>query len=737
MLGLPRRPVRRAARLAAFPTEGLPVERPVTIRWNEQLVPYVEAETDRDLAVALGAVHAHLREGQMDFLRLLAQGRLSEVLGPFAREVDHALRIVDFGRAVPEMERRLPPETRAWIEGYCAGLNHHRSRARRRPPELRLLGRRGREPWTVRDVLTVGRLAGADFGWLTYFWLLKRRARPGFAELWRRVREVGEAMADPFGEGAGPAAFARMLTGANRAGSNSVAVAAHRSASGGAMIASDPHLGLSLPNLWLLVGFSSPSYKAVGATLPGVPIMGFGRNADLAWGGTNLRAASTDLYDVSYLPPESFETRKVRIRTRFAGTAEREVRCTPFGPVLSDAKLFPGKPGETVAFRWVGHEPTDEITAFLRATKARDPEELREAFQGYGLTPLNVIFADRQGNIGHLLAVNQPVRQRFAEDDLVLDARDPETHWQGFVGVADLPFTVNPPEGVIASANNRPRGTNIPIGFLFGVETRLRRLYELLNRREQLSFEDLAELQTDTGMPEAAALARGLAERIAASGATAEEPAAELARRLRAWDGDYGEASRGAVAFEMLLYHLVPAVEGEGRPAAYGEQQSQWSHILSYLLRDLAALPAERRNGVLREAAARAAAGMDRFETWGDMHRLKVAHFLAEVPVIGDAFVLGDEPAAGSRATPMKSAHGLVNDRHTATMGSMARHISDLSDPDANWFVLLGGQDGWFGSESFADQVPMWRERRYIRMPLTPERVAAEFPTAVRIEPVH
>src|SRR5207245_4824716 len=73
VLGLTRRPVRRAARLAAFPTEGLPVERPVTIRWNEQLVPYIEAETDRDLAVALGAVHAHLREGQMDFLRLLAQ----------------------------------------------------------------------------------------------------------------------------------------------------------------------------------------------------------------------------------------------------------------------------------------------------------------------------------------------------------------------------------------------------------------------------------------------------------------------------------------------------------------------------------------------------------------------------------------------------------------------------------------------------------------------------------------
>ena len=160
--------------------------------------------------------------------------------------------------------------------------------------------------------------------------------------------------------------------------------------------------------------------------------MGFGRNADIAWGGTNLRAASTDLYDVSHLPAESFETRKVRIRTRFAGTAERGARH----PVRAGAvrrEALPRQAGRDDRLPLGRPRPTDEITAFLRATKARDPEELREAFQGYGLTPLNVIFADRQGNIGHLLAVNQPVRQRFAEDDLVLDARDPETHWQGFV----------------------------------------------------------------------------------------------------------------------------------------------------------------------------------------------------------------------------------------------------------------------------------------------------------------
>jgi penicillin amidase len=589
---------------------------------------------------------------------------------------------------------------------------------------------RGHEPWTVADVLTLGRLVGADFSWLTYFSLLKRRGKTGYAELWRRVREVGECMADPFGEGAGPAAISSIFSATNRAGSNSVVVGPGRSASGGAWIASDPHLGLSLPNLWLLAGLRSPSYQVVGMTLPGVPIMAVGRNPAMAWGGTNMRAASTDLYDVSSLRPEGFETRKVKIKSRFAGTVEREARWSPFGPILSDTKLFPAGPGETIAFKWVGHEPTDEITAFLGAARAQSPEELRQAFSTYGLTPLNLLFADRNGNIGQILAVHQPVRQRFSDSDLVLDAADPDTHWQGFVGAMDLPFIVNPPEGVIASANNRPRGTNIPIGFLFGVETRLRRLLELLNRRERLTFDDLAALQTDTCQPDAGALASQLAERLE----TVTAPP-ELVRRLHAWDGDYGLRSEGAVAFEMLLYHLVPAVENLTVPASTFDQQGQWSHILSYLVRDLDALPEPQRGQLLQDAATRAAADMTRFAGWGDMHRLRIAHFLAQVPVIGDAFVVGEGPASGSRATPMKSTHGLVNGVHHTSMGSMARHISDLSDPDANWFVLLGGQDGWFGSESFADQVELWRERRYIRLPLSPEKVREEFPTVMRLRP--
>ena len=365
----------------------------------------------------------------MEFLKVLALGRVAEILGPLALEVDKALRIVDFGYAVPEIERRLPAETRGWLDAYCLGLNTYWARVPRRAPEFKLLSR-GHEPWSVRDVLTVGRLIGADFSWLTYFSLLKERAKPGFKELWRRVREVGETAAEPLGPGAGPAAIANILGGTNRAGSNSLAVGPGRSASGAAMLASDPHLGLSLPNLWLLVGLRSPSYKIVGLSLPGLPVLGLGRTPDLAWGGTNMRAASTDLYDVSALEPSAILRRRIELKSRFFGGRTTEARRTPLGPILSDTKLFPSRPGEDIAFRWIGHEPTDEITSLLAAARARDHEELRLAFKGYGQTPLNVVFADRHGSIGLFLAVHQPVRKDFAQADLVLDAADPATHWR-------------------------------------------------------------------------------------------------------------------------------------------------------------------------------------------------------------------------------------------------------------------------------------------------------------------
>jgi penicillin amidase len=725
-------PVSWRERLAAFPRVGLPLQRPVVIRWNQNQVPFIEAETDRDAAVCIGLVHGHLRGAQIALFKRFFYGRLSELVGPFGRNIDHVIRILDYGHCADALAGCMPPETRSWIEGYVDGLNAQQASLTQLPPEFAVLGMRP-EPFTFRDILVGGRFGGTDFNWLTYFPVLAARGQPGFAELWNRTLEVGDLPTatarphEPHGE------LEDLLLGTGRTGSNSVAVSARRSATGAALMASDPHLGLSLPNLWVLMGLRSPSFNVVGFTIVGLPVFGLGRNPDLAWGGTNLRAASSDLYDVSRLPPGQITTTKTKLRARFWRPVKRRLRKTPFGPIVSDAKVVRMKDRTPVALRWVGHEPTDEFTGLLRAARARTPEEFRQAFVGYGVSGQNMLFADTAGNIGRVMAVTQPIRRAFPLNDPVLDASDPATHWQGFAGVFDLPSTLNPDAGVIASANDRPTGTDLPIGFAFGTDDRIRRLYALLNVKPRLTIEDLQALQVDTYAPDAARLAAALLRLLGACpGDLAQTP---VVRRLAAWDGDYAIDSSGAVAFEMLLTHVVTSLYGSEKKAALPELYSQWSYLTTFLIHDLEACSDGDRQRLLADAVAAAARDAAKFASWGEMHRLQVGPTLSRVPFVGRFFIARDLPVGGSRQTPMKMSHGLERGRHASSFGSMARHISDLSDLDNNWFCILGGQDGWIGSENFLDQLELWQERRYIRMPLRPATIEAEFPVTMTLMP--
>jgi len=124
-----------------------------------------------------------------------------------------------------------------------------------------------------------------------------------------------------------------------------------------------------------------------------------------------------------------------------------------------------------------------------------------------------------------------------------------------------------------------------------------------------------------------------------------------------------------------------------------------------------------------------------RSRTWGQIHRLRIDHPLGLLPLAGGRYRYFDFPTSGGSETVMKTANGLTGGRHAVRFGSNARHISKLSDVDENYFVLLGGQDEWFGSTTFADQVPLWRQGKYIQVPLQLETVRRSFPFLTEISP--
>jgi penicillin amidase len=291
-----------------------------------------------------------------------------------------------------------------------------------------------------------------------------------------------------------------------------------------------------------------------------------------------------------------------------------------------------------------------------------------------------------------------------------------------------MPFTRDPPEGTLASANDRPPPEAGVVGYFFSDGDRVGRLRALLAARPVLSPTDLMRIQSDTRSPKAAQLAAALLARLDALPGGAPKPS--FLAPLRDWDGNYAVGARAPVAFEFLLAKLVPQLLPEQRRAG-GKQprgaETGWSFLTTFTLPDLDALPPLRRQAILHDAVAAAARNAAPYVSWGEVHRMRATNWLVNLPVIGSRFVVDRWPVGGSRETPMKTSHDLVSGPHDANFGSMARHVSDMSDPDANWFTLLGGEDGWLGSPAYADQLPLWRAECPIRVPLRPATVAAEF----------
>ena len=196
-----------------------------------------------------------------------------------------------------------------------------------------------------------------------------------------------------------------------------------------------------------------------------------------------------------------------------------------------------------------------------------------------------------------------------------------------------------------------------------------------------------------------------------------------VADLMAAWDGHYRADSAGAVAFELIAYHFANAFLDETRLAAYEAA----GRVFALLTVDASEASDYLLSPAFDRALSEAAGGLEEFPTWGDLHRLGLAHTLSNIPVIGDRYRFGDHPADGSSATIMKTAGRLTGERHLARFGANARHISDMSDPDENYFILLGGQDGWFNSSTFLDQWDLWQQGEYIRLPLRLETVRATF----------
>ncbi|WP_446667328.1 penicillin acylase family protein [Janibacter limosus] len=540
-------------------------------------------------------------------------------------------------------------------------------------------------------------------------------------------------------------------------GSNSRVVSGDRSTTGAPLLANDPHLGVSMPGIWYQMGLHCREVSDAcpidvsGYTFAGVPGVVIGHNRDIAWGFTNLAPDVTDFYLEQITGDEylrdgrlrPLETRTETIRVAGGPSQQVTVRSTGHGPILSDAVPSVAAAGDevevegratsdyAVSFARTALRPTTTADALLGLNTASNWDEFRAAAKDFAVPSQNLVYADTAGHIGYRAPGQVPIRKGVGDNPpgyVPAPGWDSAYDWTGFVPFDELPSSLDPPEGLVVTANQQVTASTTP--FLtteWDSGYRSQRIHDLLESDEQVSPDKMARIQLDTDNGLAPALLGPLLE------VELDDPFTEDARALlRDWDGRQpagaGEDAAAAMYFNAVWQRIVALTFNDDLPAdlqASGGSQ-YWQAVTGLLDKPRSgwwddratAGVVEGRDEILRRALVDAALDLTRelgkdpaTGRWDQLHRVTFRHRVLggdTIPAPVRWLVnSGPHPVRGGSST-VDATGWDASQGFAVTSAPSMRMVVDLGDLDASRWVNQTGASGHPFSDHYDDRVDDW-----------------------------
>ena len=710
---------------------------PVVVERDALGVPTVRGANRLDVARVLGFLHAQDRFFQMDLSRRQAAGELAELIGPAMVDTDRQMRAHRFRAVARAVVERLSLAEQSLLDAYATGVNAGLASLPRPPFEYLLLRVRP-APWRSEDSVLVlfamFNVLNTETRWFdtavaTMEDTLPRElvdflVPPGSG--WDAPL-VGGPLPEPPVPGPEVVDLRRAAAAESRtatlgiderlpAGSNNWAVAGSRSRHGGAILANDMHLLISVPNTWYRASLVWPSgdgeRRMTGVTLPGTPAVVAGSNGDVAWGFTNTYGDWLDLVVLEEVPgdpgayrtPEGiarFDIWEERIAVKGGEPQTLEVSTTIWGPEIDRDHR-----GRRRALRWIAHDPDAVNFGLLQLEGASNLEDALRVAAESGIPPQNFVCADRAGHIGWTVAGRIPRRAGPPQRGAVAGT-DAAAQWHGFLRPDEYPRLVDPPEGLLWTANARTAdGAWLDLlgngGYYSGIRAAMIR--ERLGALERPDERDMLPLQLDD---RAVFLERWreLALRTLTPSATADHPQRAEFRRL-VETGWTGRASIDSVGYRLVrgfrgevLNQVYKALTGPCRAAdpefSFGSitqaEGSLWRlvserppHLLdprfaSWDEQLLAAVDV-----VITTLTSDGRELADR--TWGDRNRVAMRHPLSlAVPLLSRWLDMPSDPLPGDSYTPRAQGPGF---------GASERMAVSPGREQEGYFHMPGGQSG-------------------------------------------
>lgn len=761
---------------------------PVEIVRDNANVPHIFGQRDEDVFFGLGFAHAQDRMWQMIMLRRTAQGRLSEVFGEATLNIDKLIRRFDLYTLSVQSAGALDDKTRAALDAYAAGVNARIEQINtealgRGAPEM-LLFNAPMAPWRPADSIAITKLMGVQLSGHLQAEVIRARTSLALPDE-KRLLDIL-----PDSPGSGIAAlpeYAALVPGVRRhaenipldphplspfkdrafaGASNAWAAAPSRSASGGTLLANDPHLGFTAPAIWYLARLELASGGVIGGTIPGMPVVLTGRSGAMGWGLTSSYLDDQDIYIEEINPdnPEQYRTpdgfkdfvsRPSIITIKDADPITLTLRWSDNGPVLPGshynlASITP--PGHVTSVNWTVLSPRDtSLAAAMTLMEAKTVEEGIAAAEGYIAPSQNLTLVDHK-NIAMKTIGAMPRRDARHQSQGRMPSQGwvAANRWQGMMPYSANPEFVAPAGGILGNTNNKTVDRPFPnhVSFVWGDTQRVQRWQRLMQTRQVHTRDSFIEAQLDSISFTARSLLPLIGAELWFTGEAAPDGTPERLRQralalLAGWSGEMNEHLPEPLIFATWLRSLQERlIQDELGPLA-----EEFDHVqplfIERVFRDvngasvwcdvLQSARIETCSEMAQLALDDALLWIDetygvQLETlrWGDAHQATHDHqVLGEVPILRYFVNIRQSTSGGDNTLLRGRTKGTDPHPFHNVHGAGYRGVYDFADPNSSVFVTSTGQSGHFLSRHYDDLAQLWRRGEYIPMSLDAELARA------------
>ncbi|WP_397451713.1 penicillin acylase family protein [Pseudomonas sp. NA-150] len=770
------------------PTTGvLPIKglaQNVSVRRNSMGMPLIESSTFHDALFTLGYVHASDRISQMVSMRLLAQGRLSELEGPSALELDRLMRSVNLKKSASELYNNASPRLKRFYEVYARGVNAYLFRYRDKLPSD--LASKGYHPeyWAPQDSALIFSLL--NFG-------MSQNLQQELSSLVLAQKVGAEKLAwliPTYPDEELPTAEAEKLKGVTLqvpglgdlnkaalqlsdlnmlgvAASNNWAITPQHSRSGKSLLANDMHLPATLPSGWSFVQIRAPKFEAAGMTIAGLPIILSGFNGKLAWGMNSAMGDNQDLFleklkrennTLSYMVDGKWQPAIVRNETYFV-KGERPVREAVFetrhGPLLNSAMGERSSPEQAIqlgnglglALQTPDFKEDKSMDALFNLSRAQNVDRASDAVREVRAMALNMVFADAQ-HVGWQVTGRFPNR-REGLGLLPSPGWDSRFDWDGYADPMLHPYDQDPQQGWVGTANQRTlqKGYGMQLSNSWNYPERAERIAELANSGKQDIRSTIAMQNDQTTtfaaklrkMFEAPGMAQPLKKAIDALPEADRAKAHEALTRIMAFNGQLSATSADAAVYELFLQEsakqiFLDELGPESSPAwkalvenANFTYSAQADHLLgredSPFWDDIRTPQKEDKPTILaRSLAAAITAGDSQLGSDRKAWQWGKLHRYTWSAQNGAMTNRNPIPAGGDHSTLNMAGYNWGQNFDTSLTPDL-RIIVDFGQPEPLMGQNSAGESGNPASPHFADGIDAVLKAQYLTIPMQPQNL--------------